>query len=76
MRQAMLLIALALAAATAQGQGVFRSVMPDGSVVYGDKPASGAKETMEVSLPPPNIAQPPPAPPKQSAPVTTPLRRC
>lgn len=72
MRQILLLIALALAAATAQGQAVFRSVMPDGSIVYGDKPAPGAKEAREVSLPPPNISKPPPAPPKQSAPATTP----
>ncbi len=72
MRLAMLLIALALAATAAQGQAVFRSVMPDGSIVYGDKPAPGAKEAREVSLPPPNISKPPPAPPKQSAPATTP----
>ena len=72
MRIAMLLIALALAATAVQGQAVFRSVMPDGSVVYGDKPAPGAKETKEVSLPPPNISKPPPAPPKKSAPATAP----
>jgi len=68
----MLLIALALAATAAQGQTVYRSVMPDGSIVYGDKPAPGAKEAREISLPPPNIAKPPPAPPKQSAPATAP----
>ena len=72
MRQATLLIALALAATAAQGQTVFRSVMPDGSIVYGDKPAPGAKEAREISLPPPNIAKPPPAPPKKSAPATAP----
>jgi len=71
----MLLIALALSATAAQGQAVFRSVMPDGSIVYGDKPAPGAKESKEVSLPPPNIATPPPAPPKQSAPATTPRQQ-
>ena len=75
MRQAMLLIALALAATAAQGQAVFRSVMPDGSVVYGDKPAPGANEAKEIILPPPNIAKPPPAPPKQSAPATTPRQQ-
>lgn len=68
MRQFLLLIALALAATAAQGQTVFRSVMPDGSIVYGDKPAPGAKEAKEVSLPPPNIAKPPPVQP--SAPAT------
>ena len=70
MRLSLLLIALALAATVAQGQAVYRSVMPDGSIVYGDKPAPGAKEAKEVSLPPPNIAKPPPA--KPSAPATTP----
>ncbi|MBI2225818.1 MAG: DUF4124 domain-containing protein [Betaproteobacteria bacterium] len=70
MRLSLLLIALALAATAAQGQAVYRSVMPDGSIVYGDKPAPGAKEAKEVSLPPPNIAKPPPA--KPSAPATTP----
>jgi len=68
----MLLIVLALAATAAQAQAVFRSVMPDGSIVYGDKPAPGAKEAREVNLPPPNIANPPPAPPKQSAPAAAP----
>ena len=72
MQQAILLIVIALAATAAQSQGVFRSVMPDGSIVYGDKPAPGAKEAKEVSLPPPNIAKPPPAPPKKSAPATAP----
>lgn len=71
MRQATLLIALAFAATAAQGQTVFRSVMPDGSIVYGDKPAPGAKEVKEVTLPPPNISKPPP-PPKKSAPAATP----
>ena len=67
MRQAMLLIALVLAATSAQGQAVFRSVMPDGSIVYGDKPAPGAKEAKPVTLPAPNIV----APAQPSAPATT-----
>lgn len=57
LRQA-ILIAFALAAATAQAQGVFRSTMPDGRIIYGDKPAPGAKESKEVTLQP-NIAEPP-----------------
>lgn len=60
MRQAMLLIAFALAAATAQAQGIFRSTMPDGRIIYGDKPAPGAKESKEVTLQKPNIAIPTP----------------
>ena len=68
MRRTLLLIALTAAAAALAQQPVFRSVMPDGSIVYGDKPAPGAKEAKEVSLPPPNIAQPPPA--QKSAPAS------
>ena len=53
-----LLFALALASPAAHAQAVFRSVMPDGKIVYGDKPAPGAKESKQVNLPPPNIAAP------------------
>jgi len=59
MRQTVLAITVALAAATALAQQpIFRSVMPDGRIIYGDKPAPGAKEATQVSLPPPNIASP------------------
>ncbi len=68
MRKILLLITLALAATAAQGQAMFRSVMPDGSVVYGDKPAPGAKEAKPVTLPAPNIV----APAQKIAPATTP----
>lgn len=57
---------LALAAASAHAQGIFRSVMPDGRVVYGDKPAPGAKESKPVVLQKPNIALP--TPPSASEP--------
>ena len=58
MRQAILLFTLAFAALTAHGQAVFRSVMPDGRIIYGDKPAPGASEAKEVTLPKPNIIAP------------------
>ena len=58
MRQTLLLIALAFAALTAQAQAVYRSVMPDGRIIYGDKPAPGATEAKEVMLPKPNIIAP------------------
>ncbi len=58
LRYTPLLLALAIASPTAHAQAVFRSVMPDGKIVYGDKPAPGAKESKKVSLPPPNIAAP------------------
>jgi hypothetical protein len=57
-----LLLALALCSAAAQAQGMYRSVMPDGKIVYGDKPAPGAKESKKLNLAPLNIATPPPAP--------------
>ena len=49
---------LACAAPLAQGQTVFRSVMPDGRIIYGDKPAPGASEAKEVTLQKPNIIAP------------------
>jgi len=54
-------IVLALAAGAACAQGVYRSVMPDGRVIYGDKPAPGAKESRKVDVSSPNIATPGPS---------------
>ena len=54
----LLLFALALAPRPVLAQAVFRSVMPDGKIIYGDKPAPGAKESKQVNLPPPNISSP------------------
>ena len=54
----LLFLTLTLAVTTAQSQAMFRSVMPDGKIVYGDKPAPGAKETKRVNLAPLNIATP------------------
>jgi hypothetical protein len=67
------LLTLALMATAVQAQAVFRSVMPDGKVVYGDKPAPGAKESKQVNLAPLNISTPAPgstpAPPDTLAPA-------
>ena len=52
-----LLLMFALAPA-AHAQAMFRSVMPDGKIVYGDKPAPGAKESKQVNLAPLNISTP------------------
>ena len=57
-----LLLILALASPAALAQGMFRSVMPDGKIVYGDKPAPGATESKKLNLAPLNIATPPAAP--------------
>lgn len=69
MRQISLLAALALVAGLAHAQNVIRSEMPDGSVVYGDKPAPGAKATKIITLPPSNVSTPPP---RQTAPASKP----
>jgi len=42
-----LLAALALGAAAASAQTLFKSTLPDGKVVYGDKPAPGAVKVEE-----------------------------
>jgi hypothetical protein len=57
-----LLLVLALGSPAAQAQGMYRSVMPDGKIVYGDKPAPGAKESKKLNLAPMNVATPPQAP--------------
>ena len=57
-----ILLALALASPAAGAQGMYRSVMPDGKIVYSDKPAPGAKESTKLNLAPLNVATPPPAP--------------
>ena len=69
MKQILLVLALLLAAAAVHAQKpVYRSVMPDGKVVYGDKPAPGAKESSPVSLPPVNVSAPTPRGPAPAAP--------
>jgi hypothetical protein len=58
-RNILLALTFALGAACAYAQPMFRSVMPDGKIVYGDKPAPGAKESKQLNLAPLNIAAPP-----------------
>ena len=58
-RHTLLLLALVTASAHAQ-KPVYRSVMPDGKIVYGDKPAPDAQESKRVNLPAPNIVAPGP----------------
>ena len=62
LRRLSVLIAFAVLAAAAHAQ-VYRSIMPDGKIVYGSKPEPGARESKQVDLPPPNIAMPPAAAP-------------
>ena len=60
MKHILLLLLLVLAAPALPAQGVYRSVMPDGKIVYGSKPEPGAKESKQVNLPPANISVPTP----------------
>jgi hypothetical protein len=46
--------------AGALAQTVYRSVMPDGKIVFGDKPAPGAKEAKPMVLRPANVSTPGP----------------
>jgi hypothetical protein len=45
-----LLALLALAAAPAFGQMAYKSTMPDGRVIYGDKPEPGARKVEQISV--------------------------
>ena len=60
MKHILLLLLLVLAAPALAAQSVYRSVMPDGKIVYGSKPEPGAKESKQVNLPPANISVPTP----------------
>lgn len=65
MHKGMVLLVLALAAPLAvplASAQIYRSVMPDGSIVYGDEPIPGARNAREIELPPPNVALPEPVP--------------
>ncbi len=67
-------LAFSLASSPAHAQGMFRSVMPDGKIIYSDKPAPGAKESKKLNLAPLNIATPQQAPdtPQTGAPADAP----
>ena len=69
-----LLILLALAPA-AFGQTIYRSTMPDGRTVIGDRPAHGAKKVEEVYVPPSPPAAAKPAPAAREAVATKPAAR-
>jgi hypothetical protein len=45
MARILTVLLLAFLAAGAGAQTVYKSIMPDGSVIYGEKPAAGAKRS-------------------------------
>jgi len=58
-----LLVLLAFAAAPAAAQTVYKSVMPDGSVVYGNGPVKGAAKVEPITVQPPVVTDSPAAAP-------------
>src|SRR5471032_2582957 len=55
-----LIFLLAALCATVQAQAIYRSVMPDGKIIFGDKPVPGAKESKLFTPRPSNTAMPGP----------------
>lgn len=52
-RPAFLLLTCALAMAMPAGAQVYKNVMPDGRIIYSDKPIKGAGKSQTVDVPPP-----------------------
>ncbi|MGZ8153713.1 MAG: hypothetical protein ACXW2I_00575 [Burkholderiales bacterium] len=52
MKRALGVVLLVLGAGGAGAQVVYKSTMPDGKIVYGEKPASGAKKVDKLEPPP------------------------
>lgn len=52
MRHGLTALLIALFAANAGAQTIYKSIMPDGKVIYGEKPAEGAKKVETIEAPP------------------------
>jgi hypothetical protein len=52
MRYDLAMLILALCTASAGAQTIYKSIMPDGKIVYGEKPATGAKKVETIEAPP------------------------
>ncbi len=52
MRHTLGALFIALFAAGAGAQTIYKSIMPDGKVIYGEKPAAGAKKVETIEAPP------------------------
>ena len=76
MRNAVSIALLVLAAMSVQAQGFYyQSVMPDGRIVVGDKPAPGAKEVKQVPLRKGNSSAPLSSPAQAGAAGANPQRQ-
>jgi hypothetical protein len=76
-RYLLLLLGFVLCSPAAQAQEMYRSVTPDGKVIYSDKPPPDAKESKKLNLAPLNIATPRQAPDtvRSKIPATNPADR-
>jgi hypothetical protein len=52
MRYGLAALLFAFCAASAGAQTIYKSIMPDGKIVYGEKPVSGAKKVETIEAPP------------------------
>jgi hypothetical protein len=52
MRSTLAALFLAVCAGSAGAQAIYKSTMPDGKVIYGEKPAPGAKKVETIETPP------------------------
>jgi hypothetical protein len=62
-----LLVLFVLAAAPAAAQTVYKSIMPDGSIVYGNGPVKGAAKVEPITVQPPVVTDSPAAPSPEAA---------
>jgi hypothetical protein len=69
-----LAVLLALASAGASAQALYRSTMPDGRVVIGDRPMAGARKVEEIRVPEGNVVGSPAPAQKPKAPDAGPPR--
>ena len=72
MRKTVLMLMFLLPALAAQAQNFYyQSVMPDGRIIVGDKPAPGAKEVKQIPLRQGNLSAPLSSPAPEGAPGTS-----
>ena len=62
-----LLVLFVLADAPAAAQTVYKSIMPDGSIVYGNGPVKGAAKVEPITVQPPVVTETPAAPSPEAA---------
>jgi hypothetical protein len=69
-----LIVVFALAATNVAAETVYKSIMPDGSIVYGSSPAKGAVKIEPISVEPPLVTDSPAATSPETAAEASRLR--